>query len=210
MVDWFDPDANDRGPDQTGSSVRQIGWICPQGHRWVEDGRSLERRLANRHPLTPCPICSAGLRVRPRPGGGKQFVRIRPISETELADEWHPTRNARRLGDVTAGSRYEAWWRCRTCGHEWVARARARARGSGCPKCANTGRRHPRLCDALPDLYGELTSLDGGPVDAVTLGSARRGTWRCSTCGHEWQASIAMRVRGNGCPCCAGRTRRPV
>lgn len=37
----------------------------------------------------------------------------------------------------------------------------------------------------------------------VTPGSDRKVWWRCDT-GHEWSATIGSRVRGVGCPYCAG------
>ena len=33
--------------------------------------------------------------------------------------------------------------------------------------------------------------------------------WHCSTCGYEWQATLASRKRGKGCPCCAGHILLP-
>ena len=38
----------------------------------------------------------------------------------------------------------------------------------------------------------------------LTVGSERKAWWRCSS-GHEWQASIANRDKGNGCPYCSGK-----
>jgi len=38
----------------------------------------------------------------------------------------------------------------------------------------------------------------------LTLGSNKRAFWKCSK-GHEWQAIIANRGKGNGCPYCAGQ-----
>ena len=207
VADWFDPERNARSADQIGSRAAQhVAWICPRGHRWTEAAFELGPRVDRRHPLTACPVCSAGHTVRPGPGGTKRFVGRVPLTETDVGDEWHPTRNTKQPGDVTAGSRYQAWWRCRACGHQWQARVQSRAQlGSGCPHCVTTTRRHPPLRDAHPDLYAELLDVDGGDSGSVTGGSTRRGTWRCSTCGHEWRTSIALRVRGTGCPRCAGR-----
>ena len=38
----------------------------------------------------------------------------------------------------------------------------------------------------------------------VTLGSHKKVWWKCSE-GHEWQATIADRNSGRGCPYCAGK-----
>ena len=38
----------------------------------------------------------------------------------------------------------------------------------------------------------------------LTLGSHKEAWWKCSK-GHEWQAIIGNRNKGNGCPYCAGQ-----
>jgi len=38
----------------------------------------------------------------------------------------------------------------------------------------------------------------------VTANSGRKVWWTCDK-GHEWQATIANRNRGRGCPYCAGK-----
>ncbi|MBQ04335.1 hypothetical protein CL673_06465 [Candidatus Bathyarchaeota archaeon] len=35
----------------------------------------------------------------------------------------------------------------------------------------------------------------------MTLGNGRKIWWRCSR-GHEWEAAVASRIRGTGCPDC--------
>lgn len=40
--------------------------------------------------------------------------------------------------------------------------------------------------------------------EMLTLGSNKKAWWKCSE-GHEWQAAIANRNYGNGCPYCSGR-----
>ena len=49
-----------------------------------------------------------------------------------------------------------------------------------------------------PSKNGELTPYN------VTCGSGKKVWWKCKK-GHEWQAVIGDRVRGNGCPYCSGR-----
>lgn len=40
--------------------------------------------------------------------------------------------------------------------------------------------------------------------EVITAGSSKKVWWKCSN-GHEWQATIASRNSGNGCPYCSGR-----
>jgi hypothetical protein len=60
-----------------------------------------------------------------------------------------------------------------------------------------------------PDLAAEfIVQVDGGKkqrnADGLTLGSGRRCRWRCSSCSHEWEATVANRaLNGSGCPVCA-------
>ena len=30
----------------------------------------------------------------------------------------------------------KVWWKCKKCGHEWLAMPGRRSSGTGCPKCA--------------------------------------------------------------------------
>ena len=43
--------------------------------------------------------------------------------------------------------------------------------------------------------------------DSVSRGSKSKVWWRCQR-GHVWQATVASRVAGCGCPVCAGKVRR--
>ena len=38
----------------------------------------------------------------------------------------------------------------------------------------------------------------------LTIGSGKKAWWKCSK-GHEWQATIANRKNGNGCPYCSNQ-----
>ena len=57
-----------------------------------------------------------------------------------------------------------------------------------------------------PKLLTEWNTFKNGsltPYD-VTPGSGKKVWWTCSL-GHEWQATIASRVNGNGCPYCSNQ-----
>jgi hypothetical protein len=41
----------------------------------------------------------------------------------------------------------------------------------------------------------------------LTLGSGKKVWWKCDK-GHEWQATIASRNHGNGCPYCYKEKRK--
>lgn len=52
-----------------------------------------------------------------------------------------------------------------------------------------------------PELAAQLVSDD---PTAVSAGTSRKFTWRCSW-GHEWEAPSSNRIKGSGCPFCANQ-----
>ncbi|MCE5220010.1 MAG: hypothetical protein LLF98_01780 [Clostridium sp.] len=63
------------------------------------------------------------------------------IQNSELAKEWHPTKN----GDLTPydihyGCKQKVWWICGECDYEWPATIsnRNKINGSGCPICSKS------------------------------------------------------------------------
>lgn len=63
-------------------------------------------------------------------------------------EEWHP-KNEKSLTEYTKGSHFRAWWKCKTCSHEWQTAINNRMRGnkSGCPKCVRAnlrGNKNPK------------------------------------------------------------------
>lgn len=125
-----------------------------------------------------------------------------------LSASWHPARNGDLvLESFLSGSEKKVWWICEK-GHVWQASVASRVKGCGCPYCAN--RRvlpgfndlettNPALADQWhPEKNGNLTPRQ------VTQGTRKSVWWRCGQ-GHAWQAVIADRNSGNGCPYCANK-----
>ena len=126
----------------------------------------------------------------------------------ELAIEWHPVKNNDLSPhDVSIKSSKDVWWLGK-CGHEWKTKVINRTSGKGCPFCSGL-----YAIDGVNDLLtlkpelakqwddkrnGMLTPKDVKPM------SNRKVWWICDK-GHEWEAIIADRVRGRGCPVCSGR-----
>lgn len=66
------------------------------------------------------------------------------------------------------------------------------------------------LRDSAPRAFSEALGVVGRPdIELATLGSGSNLSvrWRCSTCGHEWEAKPAARSKGRGCPECAWASR---
>ena len=132
----------------------------------------------------------------------------------DLISELHRTRN---LGldpnQLAVSSHQKVWWCCESCGYQWQATVDNRAiRDSGCPACALKRRVQIRsrvgversIAVNRPDLADELHPTRNGDLNANALGvaSAQNVWWRCDTCGHAWQATVANRASGTGCPAC--------
>jgi hypothetical protein len=67
------------------------------------------------------------------------------------------------------------------------------------------GSRTTSLSFTHPLLSNEWDDVRNTPIAAsqVSAGSNRKAWWRCPN-GHSWDAVIASRARGNGCPFCSG------
>ena len=65
----------------------------------------------------------------------------------------------------------------------------------------------PSLAEANPELSKEWHPTKNGKLTPgdVSPGSNKKVWWKCEEEeDHEWEASVKMRTRGNGCPCCRG------
>ena len=191
--------ANDKNLPLTTESItygsrHKAWWRCDKGHEW-------QAALYTRTSGSGCPVC-VGRRLEP---GANDLASGFPT----LVREWHPTKNAPLTPDqFSAGSHRKIWWRCER-GHEWQAIIKSRTSGTGCPVCANriavSGEND--LATTHPELVEQWDTEKNGAVTPAQVfsGSRRKVWWRCE-CGHSWQAAIASRARGIGCPVCAGKT----
>ena len=131
------------------------------------------------------------------------------IQYPTVAAEWHPTRNGNLKPDMFLScSNQLAWWMCEK-GHEWEATIESRTKYSaGCPVCANL-KILPGINDMItthPDIAKEWNTEKNNalkPSD-VCAGTMKKVWWICNR-GHEWQAAIASRCKGIGCPICSNK-----
>lgn len=126
----------------------------------------------------------------------------------EVFKELHKVKNTNlNINNIKLGSSIKVWWLGK-CGHEWEARIANRVNGSGCPYCSKQkilsgfndfSTTHPELASEWhPTLNRERTP------HLFTSGSKQKFWW-LGKCGHEWEANIANRVHGRGCPVCDGK-----
>ena len=179
--------------DITAFSNKEYWWICKEGHEW-------KATASDRMSGKGCAVCS----------GHKVLVGYNDLetTHTELALQWHPTKNGNiKASDVTHGSDRKVWW-LGNCGHEWEATISSRSLGMRCPYCSNqkvlvgfndlVTNNHELALQWHPTKNGNRKSSD------YTVGSNKKVWWICEL-GHEWEANIASRNSGRGCPYCSGK-----
>ncbi len=172
------------------NSNKKVWWKCNRGHEW-------QANIDNRNKGRKCPYC-AGKKVL---AGYNDLQTINPT----LAQEWNFEKNGDlKPENFTANSSEKVWWKC-SKGHEWQSSIAHRNNGCGCPYCA--GRKvlngYNDLQTVNPALAKEWNyEKNNGltPAD-VMPNSNKKVWWKCSK-AHEWQAIIANRNKGRGCPIC--------
>lgn len=175
------------------NSNKKVWWKCGSGHEW-------QATIVNRNKGRKCPYCSGKKVLK----GYNDLQTVNPA----LAKEWnYEKNNGLSPTEVTPNSNKKAWWRC-SQGHEWVVTINNRTNGNGCPYCSGRYivKGENDLQTVNPTLAKEWNyEKNNGltPTD-VTANSNKKVWWKCSQ-GHEWQATIANRNYGTGCPYCSGR-----
>ena len=174
--------------DVTVSAAKKVWWLCEQNHEW-------EATLNSRASGVGCPYC-AGKRVC--------IANSLQTLSPDLAKQWHPTKNGDLTpNDVTVSAGKKVWWMCEQ-GHEWKTNIAHRTNGTNCPYCSgklvssekNLQVLNPELAQQWhPTKNGDLTPSD------VMVSSGKTAWWVCEQ-AHEWEATIASRSSGNGCPEC--------
>jgi hypothetical protein len=166
-------------------SGKKVAWLCSQfGHIW-------ESTLNNRSSRGDgCPICS-----------GQKFLR----GFNDLATT-HPEVAIDAVGFdpslVGRSDKKKRQWKCKKFDHIYESQTSNRtSRDQGCTICAGKvillGFNDLATTDA--NLASEAFRWDPAKV---TFGSHTRKKWKCSS-GHIWEATVANRSSGNGCPTCA-------
>ena len=131
------------------------------------------------------------------------------VSENaQLMAEWDWEKNSEDGIDpqkATIGTPRKAWWICKYK-HNWQAAISSRAKGSGCPICANQQvlvgyNDFPTMHPALLQEWDYDKNIEIDPYQ-YTAGSEQYAWWKCRK-GHSWETMICSRTQGYGCPTCA-------
>ncbi len=134
----------------------------------------------------------------------------------KIAAEWHPIKNGKlKPENFTVSNGRKVWWKCSICGNEWFTTIASRTAGCGCPACSllSLSHRHNEsliqrrgsLAENNPWLAKEWHPTKNNQLlpSRVTKSSGKKVWWLCSQCLGEWEAAIASRNSGVGCPYCA-------
>lgn len=174
-------------------SSKKVWWLGECGHEWQET-------VSNRSTGNGCPFCA----------GKKVLAGFNDLQTTHpwLAAEWHPHKNGDLTPEmVTAGAEIKVWWLGK-CGHEWQSLLYSRKAGRGCPVCRGlkVAKGFNDLASQKPELVTEWHPTKNNDLtpDNITPMSEKKVWWQCIY-GHEWQAVVAARSKGHGCPICARR-----
>lgn len=107
-----------------GSSIK-LKWKCQEcGNEWYADP---QHRTIGRG----CPACRGN-------NGTLNNSRLLVNTNPELVDEWNFEANQGiNIDKIAKSSNQKVSWKCKDCGHEWIASINSRTRtNSGCPKCS--------------------------------------------------------------------------
>ena len=172
------------------NSNKKVWWKCTKGHEW-------QATITNRNNGNGCPYCSGRYAIK----GENDLQTINPT----LAKEWNYEKNGNLKPDnFLTNSHKKVWWKCSE-GHEWQATIDSRNNGHGCPYCSGrcVVKGENDLQTVNPTLAKEWNCEKNGglKLEQITANSNKKVWWKCNK-GHEWQATIANRNNGRGCPVC--------
>ena len=199
MEEWdYEANVGINPENITLGSNRKVWWKCNKcGGRWQATICDRTRKDS-----TGCPYCASQKVL----AGYNDLATKYP----ELLKQWHPTKNSIKPTEVMPGASKKVWWICPE-GHEYEQAINARVlHPNSCPICS--GQRVATGINDLQSRYPEVASEwlqnKNGNVTPTTItwGSNKKFWWKCSKCGHEWQARVSDRTRGhNGCPACVNK-----
>ena len=173
------------------SSAKKVWWTCPICKN------DYTASVYSRYNGTACPYCTNRILI----SGKNDLATTNP----ELLKEWDYTKNRVLPNEVFAGGREKVWWKCAKK-HSYQKRLIDKRNGGKCPICCNQKvlKGYNDLKTTNPNLAKEWNynkNIDLLPTE-ITAGSKKKVWWQCSKCGHEWQAQVANRKNGTGCPLC--------
>lgn len=121
----------------------------------------------------------------------------------ESQKKWNFNKNHPLTPDMfTMYSHKKVWWNCEF-GHEWESRISSIAKGSGCPYCSKLyASSENNFAIYFPELLLEW-NYDKNQEDPYSISpQSNKKTWWICENKHEWQTTVATRIKGTKCPHC--------
>ena len=194
MAEWDWEKNGDISPQELAlGSKKKVWWRCQKGHQW-------HAAISSRNIGKGCPYCSGRVAIK----GENDLQTVNP----SLASEWDYEMNKGLTpNDILPNSNKQVWWKCEK-GHKWQSSVAGRNKGHNCPYCSGryalSGENDLQTVNPILAQEWNYEKNNGiTPADVLPY-SSRKVWWRCKK-GHEWQATIVNRSRGNGCPYCSGQ-----
>lgn len=122
-----------------------------------------------------------------------------------LLKEWNYDKNKISPAQIGKGSNQKVLWICGK-NHEWMASPHNRAKGNGCPICANriVLRGFNDLSSREPTLVAEWDYEQNAPINPceALFRSTKSVYWKCPQCGYLFAKSPLQRRMPPKCPNC--------
>lgn len=134
-----------------------------------------------------------------------------------IARDYDQPANERPFASVTAGSGYEAHWKCHRCDYEWVAEVAQRTcRQTRCQRCSTERADGKNSLAAIhPNLLPEWDTIANGPLrpGRIKATYAKAVSWLCrddATHPHYRMSPVTRAKMPTGCPICRSRRATPA
>lgn len=187
------------------ANPKSVIWVCDNGHKFTKTVAKMTLQKEFQ-----CPKCTGRIAAE-----DNNIIANHP----ELINEWDAEKNKIDPYSLMDSSRYEAYWKCKQCGHRYRQRISRKllydTEGKiSCPYCANRKASDDNNLtvtnpEVLKEWNYEANDAAGiNPHNAL----ARNGIiahWICSDCGSHYDMAISERVQRENddqisCPYCRG------
>ena len=167
----------------TKGTKQKKDWKCQKGHLYHS---TVNHRTSNG---SGCPVCK-----NKKVLAGFNDLQTKFSDIASEAYGWDAST-------VVAGSRQKKIWKCNE-GHLYSATVKNRtSNGTGCPVCSGK-----QILVGFNDLQTKFSDIAseayGWDPSTVTSVSGQKKDWKCKE-GHIYDATVANRTNGSGCPTCA-------
>lgn len=180
-------------------SNKKVWWKCSKcGKEW-------QLPICSKSHTTICKECTYKDNKRVYV---KEGINDLQTKNPELLKEWDFDKNTILPNQISPKSAKMVWWKCKN-GHSWKNSPlnRTKHESNRCPYCSNQ-----KLLSGFNDfatLYPDLLKewdFDKNKTNPhnVIKGSHLKFYWKCKN-NHSYIASVGSRIKGTGCPYCAGQ-----